>query len=163
MSDPIHVLVAVDGSDASTHAATTAAALFGERARYTFAHVAEPIPMTPPGRLPFSGAGVAPAIAPDIAPEEPGGEHEVRDSARSVALASAAASGLDVAETIGLIGDPARQIVSAATDRLADVIVVAVHDRGWLTGLFTSSVTDDIQHLATIPVLVVPTLSDDGD
>ena len=156
MSESIHVLVAVDGSDESTHAASVAARLFGEGARFSFAHVAEPIPMTPPGRLPFSAAGVAPVLPPDVEPDQPGGEHEVRDSARSIALAAAGASGLEVAETIGLIGDPAKQIVAAANERSADVIVVAVHHRGWLTELFTSSVTDDIQHLATIPVLVVP-------
>lgn len=156
MSEPTHVMIAVDGSDTSERAAAVAAGLFGTSARYTFAHVAEAVPMTPPGQMPLSGAGVAPAIPPGVEPDEPGGEHEVRDSARAVALAAAAASGLDVAETIGLIGDPARQIVTAASDRDVDVIVVAAHDRGWWSELFTGSTVDEIRHLATIPVLVVP-------
>ena len=157
MSTTNHVLVAVDGTNASERAAMVASSLFGLGARYTFAHVAEPVPMTPPGQMPLSGVGVAPAVPPGVEPDEPGGENEVRDSARSVALSVAAATGLDVSETIGLIGDPARQIVAAADERDVDVIVVAAHDRSWLAELFTSSTVDDIQHLATVPVLVVPT------
>lgn len=156
MSTTNHVLVAVDGTDASERAAIVASSLFGPGARYTFAHVAEPVPMTPPGQMPMAGVGVAPAVAPGAEPDEPGGENEVRDSARSVALSAAAASGLDVAETIGLIGDPARQIVQAAGERSVDVIVVAAHERGWLAEMLSGSTVDDIQGITTIPVLVVP-------
>ncbi len=163
MSEQIHVLVAVDGSDDANRAGLVAAALFGPSARYTFVHVAEAVPMTPPNHMPLSGAGVAPAVPRGVGPDEPGGENEVRDSARSVALAAATSIGVDVSETIGLIGDPARAIVATAAEHDADVIVVGAHERGWLAELFTSSVLDDIQHLATVPVLVVPHPVDPAD
>ncbi|MEO6651258.1 MAG: universal stress protein [Ilumatobacteraceae bacterium] len=163
MSAPIHVLVAVDGSDDSNRAGLVAAGLFGASAQYTFVHVAEAVPMTPPNRMPLSGAGVAPAVPHGVAPDEPGGANDVKDSARAIALAAATSVGVDVTETIGLLGDPARAIVGAATERGADVIVVGAHERGWLAELFTSSVLDDIQHLATIPVLVVPHLAHPDD
>jgi nucleotide-binding universal stress UspA family protein len=83
---------------------------------------------------------------------------ELREVARSVAAhtASTAHVAAGSAEVVGLLGDPADEVIALAEERHADVIVVGTHERGWLSRLLTTSVADEVRSRSSIPVLVVP-------
>jgi nucleotide-binding universal stress UspA family protein len=63
--------------------------------------------------------------------------------------------GLDV-ETEVMVGSPAKVIVDVARERHATLIAMATHGYGGLKRLTLGSVTDQVAHMATAPVLVVP-------
>jgi nucleotide-binding universal stress UspA family protein len=52
-------------------------------------------------------------------------------------------------------GDPAREIITAAKDRQADLIVVGNRGHGRLTGLLLGCVAQKVISLAHCPVVVV--------
>jgi nucleotide-binding universal stress UspA family protein len=157
MSDPV-VLVAVDATDAGPRAARAAVRLFGDRAEYVVAHVAEPVPLVPPVATPpgvLGGTGVAPPVYPGV--DDDVSRAEAVESAADVARSARLDAGLpDTVAAVGLVGEPVGALLDEARHRSAGVIVVGEHDRGWLTELLTSSVADQIQEDAHIPVLVVP-------
>jgi nucleotide-binding universal stress UspA family protein len=152
MTNPATVLIAVDDDEGGQRAAAAAAALFGPEAHYRFAHVARPIPMTPPGA--YGPAGMAPV---GFAPVDIGrDEGEIRESAASVASLAATEAGLPSATSVGLLGEPADALIDEATSCGAAAIVVSAHDRGWIERLFHHSVRSDIVRMSPVPVLVVP-------
>jgi nucleotide-binding universal stress UspA family protein len=57
--------------------------------------------------------------------------------------------------TVLAVGDPATEIISAAKDRKADLIVVGSHGQGRLAGLLLGSVAQKVVGLASCPVAVV--------
>lgn len=149
-ADPL-VVVAVDGSDASVAAVTTAQRLFGASARLLLTNVASPTVIA----APVSPLAATPMVPP--VPDVTDGE-ELREVARSVAAhtASTAHVAAGSAEVVGLLGDPADEVIALAEERHADVIVVGTHERGWLSRLLTTSVADEVRSRSSIPVLVVP-------
>jgi nucleotide-binding universal stress UspA family protein len=152
MTNRSTILIAVDDDEGGRRAAAASVALFGSAAAYRFAHVARPVPMTPPGA--YGPAGMAPVgFAPvDIDRDE----HEVRESARAVASHVAAEAGLADASAVGLFGEPADALIDEAVSCGAAAIVVSAHDRGWIERLFHHSVRGDIVRMSPVPVLVVP-------
>ena len=152
MTNQPTILIAVDDDEGGRRAATAAAALFGTDATYRFAHVARPIPMTPPGA--YGPAGMAPVgFAPIDVDRD---ENEIRDSAAAVASHIATEAGLASATSVGLLGEPADALIDEAVSCGAAAIVVSAHDRGWIERLFHHSVRRDIVRMSPVPVLVVP-------
>jgi nucleotide-binding universal stress UspA family protein len=151
-SDPATILIAVDTEGGSSHAALAAANLFGEAASYRFAHVARPVPMTPPSA--HGPEGVAPV---GYAPVDADHDREaVIESAREVAAHAADDAHMVGATAVGLIGEPADALIDEAVACHASAIVVSAHDRGWVERLFHHSVRSDIERMSPVPVLVVP-------
>jgi nucleotide-binding universal stress UspA family protein len=60
-----------------------------------------------------------------------------------------------VVETEIRVGDPAQQIVAAAAEGGASMIVIGSHGRGAVGRLFRGSVADQVARTATVPVMVV--------
>lgn len=78
-----------------------------------------------------------------------------REFAQTTADDVAAQAGLEDVTAVGDVGDPAAAIIDAAHANQVDVVVVASHDRGWFSRLFTGSVKDDLLRSADFSVLVV--------
>lgn len=156
MSPHHTILIAVDNSDASVSAGRAAVSLFGDEAEYLFAHVAEPVAMTP-SVAPLGGAVAYPAAGTAIT-DDP---DETLASARAVAHHIAAEAGCDVATAVGLVGDPVEALLDEADRCKADVIVTGSHEHGWFTELVTRSVTRQLERKSNVPVLVVPYHADE--
>lgn len=52
-------------------------------------------------------------------------------------------------------GDPAQEIIAAAREKRADLIVMGSRGRGQLEGLILGSVSERVLHSAQMPVLIV--------
>ena len=61
------------------------------------------------------------------------------------------------------VGDPAEMIVSVAEEIEADLIVIGSRGMGSMVSFFTGSVSRDVLHNATCPVLVMKGVPDDWD
>lgn len=145
------ILIAVDGSDLDHDCVATARRLFGD-AEYLAVSVAhesaQRTAMVPvPYGFVYPYASVEPMRVDD-------GSNPV-DRAESIARRAAEEAGLDNAEVIGDVGDPAEVIVGAAARHGCDAIVVGSHDRGWLSRLVQPSVSSEVLSTSSIPVLVV--------
>jgi nucleotide-binding universal stress UspA family protein len=68
--------------------------------------------------------------------------------------AAATADGCKVV-TMLRVGDPHREIIDAANDEHADLIVMATHGRGEVHRLLVGSVADKVIRMASCPVLTV--------
>jgi nucleotide-binding universal stress UspA family protein len=154
------ILIAVDVDEGAERAALAATALFGTDATYRFAHVAQPVPLTPPLSAMYpASAGVAPIGGARVQTSGSASDEsadETIESARSVAAHVASEVGMPMAQTVGLIGHPADAIIDEAASCGADAIVVTPHDHGWIDRLFHHSISDEIQKTSPIPVIVVP-------
>lgn len=140
-----HVLVAVDGSEASNNAARVAVALAEQRkAKVTIVTVVRP----PEG---WWGVGGAPP-----SPE-----------AMSVAITRARSEVLDplaeefhgadcTVELVEEIGDPAGVVLRLVDELDVDVLVVGRRGSSLVERLMLGSVADRLAHEATCPVLIVP-------
>jgi nucleotide-binding universal stress UspA family protein len=155
------VLVAVDDSESSVHAAETAHRLFGDDAEYLAVNVTNIVDLA---SIPWYGAGWgSPYAAPygavwayrtDVTIDPDGladGEKTAEDQAREVAQES----GLPDAEVVGEEGDPADAVLRAAEEHQVDVIVVGAEHRGWFDRLLRPSVSAEIIKESKVPVLVV--------
>jgi nucleotide-binding universal stress UspA family protein len=80
----------------------------------------------------------------------------VLEARQEIAATIAGETGLADAEPIGAVGDPADAIRRAADQHDVDLIVVGATDRGMLDRLFNPSVSHELTHHPTRPVLVVP-------
>jgi nucleotide-binding universal stress UspA family protein len=164
------VLIAVDGTEGSVHAAEVAHRLFGDGADYLAVNVADAgldrasmpswglgwgmgAPIAYGAVWPYTGPAAAdpPGSSATGAPRE----QDAVDRAAAEARAAADASGLPVAEAIGEVGDPSDAIIRAAEEHQADVVVVGSHERGWFDRLLAPSVSADVLKHADVPVLVV--------
>jgi nucleotide-binding universal stress UspA family protein len=156
-SDPT-ILIAVDVDEGAERAALAATALFGTDATYRFAHVAQPVPLTPPVSAMFpASANVAPIGVAKVAGAGESGEYDdTIESARSVAARAAEDAGMATADTVGLVGHPADAIIDEAVSCGAAAIVVTPHQHSWIDRLFHHSVSDEIQKTSPVPVIVVP-------
>jgi nucleotide-binding universal stress UspA family protein len=167
------VLIAVDETEASVHAAELAHQLFGDEADYSAVSVADVA--LDPGTVPWFGSAWGatypvpygavwplPGMVRSEDPSEPRPLDDGRDEPADTAMRAAAdtardvveQSGLTSAEPVGELGDPADAILRAAEERDADVIVVGSHDRGWFDRLLNGSVEDDLLKRSDIPILV---------
>ncbi len=159
------ILIAVDGSDASISAAESAHRLFGDDAQYVVMNVSKAGPILwddtslaygalyPVG---FPGAGLIAAVplgAGDA--EATGGTGSRVGDAEDLAETVAVQAGVPSPEIVGDTGDVADAIIAAADEHDVDVVVVGVHERGWLERLFTRSVSSTVLRRAEVPVLVV--------
>jgi nucleotide-binding universal stress UspA family protein len=143
--EPNHVVVAVDGSEASNHAARVAVALAEHRnGKVTLVTVVRP----PEGWWGVGGAPPSPeAMSVAIA------------RARTEILDPLAAEFEDAQCTIDLveeIGDPASVILRIAENLNADVLVAGRRGSSLVERLMLGSVADRLAHEASVPVLIVP-------
>ena len=65
-------------------------------------------------------------------------------------------SGLQEAKPIIAVGDPVVAIQRAADERNVDLIIVGSHDKSLLQRIISPSVSRELAHHPTRPVLVVP-------
>jgi nucleotide-binding universal stress UspA family protein len=145
------VLIAVDETDASRHAAEVAAELFPGAEFLAVCVAVAQITWMPPGaawgyvmpytELPPRGTDM---LAIDDAA-----------AARAAERAAEVAADIGSTETIAEVGDPTTSILRAADEHHVDVIVVGSHHKSWLARLIEGSVADSVTHHATVPVLVV--------
>lgn len=148
------VLIAVDGSDLDLVCLDTARRLFGESAQYLAINVSdEPHRRTAYVAVPYGYVYPYAEVAPMVGEGVPDPVHRAEDVARN----AAERAGLDNAEPVGEVGDPAELIVGSAVHHACDVIVVGSHDRGWLSRLVSPSVSNEVMDASEIPVLVIKT------
>lgn len=142
----MNVLIALDESRPSAHAARVAAGLFSPcGAAFTVVNVAR----TPTPWVGGAGYGIVAPLPPDPSWFE-------HDHADEVDL-------MERAEVLGLpdpavlleVGDPVSVICEAAQRHDIDVIVVGSHDKSALRRLIDPSVADGVVHGSHVPVLVV--------
>ncbi|KXG74718.1 universal stress protein [Thermotalea metallivorans] len=63
--------------------------------------------------------------------------------------------GLDV-RTVSAVGHPADQIIATAKEEAVDLIIMATHGMSMMKRYLIGSVTNNVVHHSTIPVLVIP-------
>jgi nucleotide-binding universal stress UspA family protein len=68
--------------------------------------------------------------------------------------ADLAGQGFDV-ETRLAMGDPATELIRAATDQRADLIAMSTHGHRFLSDIVHGSTADRVRHLVKIPVLLL--------
>ena len=148
------VLVAVEDTDESVNAVRTAHRLFGDAAQYFVINVGKGHYRTMAWAYAYPVA--APMMwYPPASVDDPAVNSTLREVAEETADDVAARAGLDDVTSVGDLGDPATAIISAANANKVDVVVIASHDRGWFSRLFSGSVEGDLLHSANFSVLVV--------
>lgn len=148
------ILLAMDDSETSRHAATSAHQLFGPDATYLAIYVADD-PVATSSLTWGSVYGYPHGWTPDAIEELADASTAVVDRARNEAAEQAEESGVEAAP-IGAVGDPPHAIARAAREHAVDAIVVGHHHRGWFASVFDPSIVDDVIDLADVPVVVVP-------
>jgi nucleotide-binding universal stress UspA family protein len=142
-----HILVPLDGSDlaevALPHARELAHRL---QARVWLIRVVPPVfqPVLPP-----------PAITIELAAEALAQTEHLAEEYLEQVRAQLAADGLTVHSLVAR-GDPATEVLAAARDVQARLIVMATHGRSGLGRWMIGSVADRVVRAATVPVLLVP-------
>lgn len=132
------ILVAVDGSEAASHAVRTAVVLAkGLNAQITLAHVVPPS-FVPP-EVPF---GVQPWTEEAIS----AGEQLLEAAAREAGM---------TCERVNLTGSPAERLADTAETGDFDLVVVGSKGRGAVSRMLIGSVTDRLVHICKRPILVV--------
>jgi nucleotide-binding universal stress UspA family protein len=159
------VLIAVDDSEHSVHAARVAYELFGDSAAYTVVNVTDQTAMMWGGDSLMWGVGYPVLMAPSglvgvaaptagAAGDTPSVDTASIDAAMQVALDVASEAELPHPQVVGEVGDPAQAILAAARHHQADVIVIGSHDRSWFSKLLAPSVGGTVVKDAEIPVLI---------
>ena len=143
------VVLGFDGSECAEHAARVLAKLPIATASVTVLGVAQP---DLPWWSGISGPG-APAVMPAYARAARASQQDHERLAKTMAATLRDAGMAADAEL--RIGDPAEQIIEAAKERAADLIVVGTHGRTGLAGLLMGSVARNVVQHATCSVLVV--------
>jgi nucleotide-binding universal stress UspA family protein len=148
MTDPLHLLIAYDGSDAAKEAIAVAAKLYGPHARATVLYAWEPLVMY------AGGMGMA-------APSFPtgGSEREEQDAVSLVedGARHAAALGLEAeARAVQTVAAPWRTIVDTAERDAADLVVIGTRGLSGVRSLLMGSCSHHVAQHAVCPVLVVP-------
>jgi nucleotide-binding universal stress UspA family protein len=139
------VLIPLDGSALAEHAIPYALAVAAPTAALMLVRVA-PRP-SPAARLNGPGSTVLGAI------EEQ--QDEVRRALEATARRIRAAAEGRTVDAIVAEGDPAHRIARVAADRRAHLVVMASHARGTLGRAIFGSVTDRVEDLMRLPVLIV--------
>ena len=151
MTNAARILICHDGSEGSERALTEAARLF-PGAHATIAHVWR-APM-PYGGTGYGGQIVLPAeVQRDIEAKVRAGVEELTTQA----VARAASSGLtaegDVRQSTGPVW---RELLAAADEADADVIVVGSRGFGEVKGLVLGSTSQALAHRTERPLLIIP-------
>lgn len=140
------ILIALDESEISAHAARVAAELFAPcGAEFTVINVTR----IPTPWVGGAGYGSVVALAPDPAWFERG-----PDDATNL-MERAEAAGVPDPEALVDAGDPASVVCEAAHLHRIDIIVVGSHDKSALRRLFDPSVAAGVVRGTDLPVLVV--------
>lgn len=141
----VKVLVALDESPVSLHAAREAVRLFeAPDAEFLVINVARiPISWTYPSG--FGGVAAMPLLE----------LQQLSEPSKSEIAATAARAGIEDADVLADVGDPVACICAAAEDHDVDVVVVGSHDRGVLSRLLDPSVAAGVVRGTYRPVLVV--------
>jgi universal stress protein A len=140
------ILVPTDFSECARHAVPAAAALARlTGARVLCLHVVEPVAQ-PMGWTPVAG----PMPAGEL------GERMEESAARDLPAFSKSEefAGLEVEDLLAH-GEPAAEIVRAAEERRADLIVISSHGRAGLGRILFGSTAESVVRHARCPVLVV--------
>ncbi len=148
------ILLALDDSETSKHAAASAHRLFGPGATYLAIYVADD-PVATSALTWGSVYGYPHGWTPDALEDLADASTAVVDRARDEAAEQAEGAGVD-ADPIGAVGDPPAAIARAAREHDADAIVVGHHHKSWFASVFDPSIVDDVIDLADVPVVVVP-------
>ena len=134
------ILIAIDSEAVATHAAEIGGELANElRAQLALVHVMDPEPR---------GADVGAARDKERAMRTQEGKRLVGDFRRRLSPTTAA---LEFVEA----GSPAEEIVKAAKNWPADLIVIGSHGRSGMRRAFLGSVAEAVMRQAPCPVLVV--------
>lgn len=134
------VLVAVDGSAPSMHAARMALELAeATGAQLTVAYAVAPI--TLPGEVPFT-------VVNEVIKADTARGQQIVDDVRKDLGRSTVASRL-------LEGSPAEGLAAMAEEEGFDLVVVGSRGRNAVSRLFLGSVADRLVHICKKPVLVV--------
>jgi len=144
-------LIATDGSDYATAAATHAKELLHPSTEFTLLTVVPP-PVMPVG-APVTGIEAAPMMTPETSEEL---TEAFREEAKENLERTARALGgpADPNRRVEY-GDAAAEICRVAEDEQFDVIVVGSHGSGFVKRVFLGSVSQQLLHHAPCPVLVV--------
>lgn len=145
-ASPMHILIAVDGTDESRAAATTAFEMFGSGHEYTIMSVAEIQPVV------VSGYGIGSAYTSTELIDRIDAAAQ-RTAERVADLADASAAG--IAEAVHDSGDPGVSICTTAEEIDADLVVIGSHEHGFWSRLLDPSVGRYVTEHAPCPVLVV--------
>lgn len=148
----MHIMIAVDGTEASDAALAAAAELFGTDADYTIVSVGAPMAVS--SIEPF---GLTPALL-SITSDEGLPVFDTFSGAEEAAeLAKAAleAGHVRSVDTVVAVGGPEPTICKVAAEEGVDVIVVGAHERGWLSRLVRPSIAHGLIDEAPCHVLVV--------
>lgn len=150
---PMKILIALDESETSVHAARVAAALFTPwGAEFVVINVTR----LPKPWVDGAGYGVVAVLPPDPAWFQPDHDDEVNLMER------AEEAGVADPDAMVEAGDPVEAICSAANRHGVDLIVVGSHEKSALRRLFDPSVAAGIVRGSSVPVLVVPERHQNG-
>jgi nucleotide-binding universal stress UspA family protein len=145
----MHVMIAIDGTEAAATAAQVALDMYGDAVDYTVVSIGSIAPVH----------SVTPFITPPTLMHL---THAADDEgfdpwARSEALTDELVDRLDAPsiETVVEVGSPGHALCELAGDRDVDVLVLGAHDRGFLSRLLEPSVARHAIEHAPCHVLVV--------
>jgi len=149
------ILVALDASPVSVHAAKVAARMFRgvPDVEFLALNVAS-VPLAVTGD-PTGGAYAIPA--------EVWQELETEATDVDAVEPRAHAAGIKQVEPVAELGDPVGGIVAVAEAHDVDLIVVGAHDKGFLRRLVDPSISQAVLHHTRRPVLVVHEEHTPGD
>jgi nucleotide-binding universal stress UspA family protein len=138
------ILVAVDFEEASRRALETAQTIAaGVRAPIVLLHVYS-LPL-------YTYPGIEPLPVPPPIAFEP----QIEAAAHKAIAAFAASYGIPASRTLVREGDPADEILAAAAEIQARMIVMGTHGRRGLSHLLLGSVAENVVRRACVPVLTV--------
>lgn len=140
------VLLPFDFSDAATDAIATARGLVARTELLWVVHVIPPVTTTSPGFL--------------MGQVDPAHLRERADTALTEALDKA---GVGEAQRRIVIGDPASEIITVASEIDADLIVIPSRGKTGLRRWMIGSVAERVVRHTPCPVLVLPIDDDDED
>jgi len=147
-----NLLVTLDGSDLAASAIPVAATLARKSgATIHLVRVVEPLDVAPASEYPPDATWPDPDEAVRIMAER---EADARIELGDVA-ASLRTLGFDVRTQVR-VGRAATEILQAANDVNADLLLMASHGRGGIRRILMGSVTTAVVHNATVPLLVIP-------
>ncbi len=152
----MHVMIAVDGSEAAHDAAEVAVGMFGRDVDYSIVSVGT-IPMAPP----ITPLGLTPALY-TLAGARAGSMTDLNFQAEDIVEEVADELDLPGAEQVADRGGPGPTICALAEERNADVIVIGAHERGWWSRVMEGSTQDHLVRNAPCSVLVVRGATSEG-
>lgn len=151
MAQSARLLICHDGSDGSEHALTEAARLF-PGAHATLVHVWRP-PL-PYGGIAYGGQVILPGdVQRNIETHALAGIEAVSREAATRAAEGGLTVDVDVRKTTEPVW---RELIAAAADADADLIVAGSRGFGEVRGLVLGSTSQALVHHADRPVLIVP-------